>query len=110
MLITGERGTPRDSLLAEAGRLESLASDLRLLHRLGDVPPERLSAAPVLEEWQFDVVPSLCACGIVTGHPCLADGPMRTSDAWLIDDRGRWLRSLSRFYVLGQPAKGSGHD
>lgn len=101
----------RSRFLAEAERLEAFASDLRLVAHLGELPPERLSGAPLLENWRFFPVPAICLEGKVTGHPELTDNHViRTSDVWLIAEDEHWARTVSRFYRLGRPAKASSDD
>jgi hypothetical protein len=111
MLLFSDGGPSRGLLLGEADRLESLAFDLRLLERLGSVPPDRLFAAPTLENWSLATVAAVCLEGRVSGHPKLGDDRLiRTSDLWLVNEDDRWARTLSRFYRLGKPAGASGHD
>jgi hypothetical protein len=42
--------------------------------------------------------------GEVSDHPLLGDRPAITSPLWAADPDGRWIRTTSRFYRLGEPA------
>ena len=43
--------------------------------------------------------------GHVSGHPQLGDTMAATSPLWFADPNGTWVRTLSRFYRLGTPAR-----
>jgi hypothetical protein len=88
-------------LLHEAERLEKLARDLRRLAE-GDGPSDHdLDAAPVLEHWSMAERSLTCLVGIGSKHPRIPDGPVMTTEPWAIDFERRWVRTLSRWYVLG---------
>ena len=48
--------------------------------------------------------------GMAVGLPKVADGPVYTTEVWIIDPKRRWARTLSRYYVLGAPYVGGDHD
>ncbi|PSH65298.1 DUF6634 family protein [Phyllobacterium sophorae] len=90
-------------------RLESLLRDLRAI-RDGDAPSEAtLLAAPVLSHWTYARRLSPCFTGYMSGHPDIGEGHYGvTSEIWFTDPQYRFVRSLSRFYRLGMPARVSG--
>ncbi|WP_458098445.1 DUF6634 family protein [Roseomonas sp. WA12] len=92
----------------EAARLERLAADLRRLTG-GIMPtPEELEASPALHAWQLTTRPVPCLSGIGLGHPRLRQGPIVTTDVWVIDAGAGWARTLSRYYRLEAPALSQG--
>jgi hypothetical protein len=96
-------------LMHEANRLGRLAKDLEAIAN-GMAPcPQALEAAPAMDHWQFGQRPMATVIGTLIGHPRLPDGPCQTTEVWAIDQQRRWLRTLSRFYVLGVHRKGDGH-
>jgi hypothetical protein len=97
-------GRARLALLAEADRLETLAGDMRVIAN-GDGPTSTdLADAPLLDRWSILERPVLSLVGIGAGHPRLPDGPIYTSDVWVLSEEQRWARTLSRFYRLGAQA------
>lgn len=90
--------------------LQRIALLIRLtedLHGIvdGSLPTKAmLAAAPELRGYQFAPHSVPCVMGNCVGHPILADGPITTSQIFLIDPRKRWVRTLSRFYRLADPA------
>ncbi len=71
--------------------------------------PDTLEEAPRLENWRFlEVAPRAAVLvGTVIGHPRLGTRP-NVSTSYLIGldaSRLTWARTLSRFYVLGEPAE-----
>jgi hypothetical protein len=105
------RGCPRSYLLLlhEADRLGRLAQDLEAIAKGMAPRPEVLEAAPILDNWQFGQRSMITSVGALIGHPRLPDGLCQTSEIWAIDQERRWMRTLSRFYVLGAERKGDGH-
>jgi len=68
--------------------------------------PDTLATAPLLDPWQVVVssrAPVAILLGSVTDHPRLPDGPVETSVLLALDPQGRWARTLSRWYRLGEP-------
>ncbi len=69
---------------------------------------DTLAMAPRLHDWRFiQVAPrATVLVGTVVGHPRLGDRPwVQTSYLIGIDATHlKWARTLSRFYVLGEPA------
>jgi hypothetical protein len=92
-----ERDLPA-KLRALAGDLEGLSS--------GAAPADAiLASAPLLVDWRGLVTPmGLRLAGFVAGHPLLGNCPVLTSQIWVADAGGRWIRTLSRYYRLGVPA------
>lgn len=74
--------------------------------------PKTLEHAPRLHDWTFyEFAPyRVVLHGTVVGHPRLGDRPMiQTSFLIGIDATHlKWARTLSRFYVLGEPEKQHG--
>ena len=94
------------------GLEETYAAAARDLERIkaGEAPTEAdLAAAPSLHGWwpvtvQSNGKPAIILAGIVTGHPRLHNGPATTSLVVALDPRGRWARTFSRWYRLGERA------
>jgi len=99
----------RMNLLFEAKRLERLARDMRVIAS-GSAPTSAdLEAAPIIDGWQYGRRTLTSLVGTLIGHPVLPDGPVHTTDVWVIDSKRRWARTLSRYYVMGAPAAGGDH-
>lgn len=86
-----------------AARYETLAADLRRLAADTAPTPAELTAAPLLEGWRWHQQPVGFLVGMVQGHPRLPDGPVSTSPVIVHSPAHSWVRTVSRFYVLGQP-------
>ena len=100
----------RLNLLFEADRLERLARDMRSIAD-GSAPTERdLEAAPIVDGWRYGIRVMTSLEGTAIGHPRVPDGPLFTTEVWIIDPARRWARTLSRYYVLGTPSAGADHD
>lgn len=87
-----------------AARHAALAADLRRLADGAAPSPAELGAAPLLEDWRWRPRTGLTLLGTVQGHPLLADGPVSTSEVVVHAPEQSWVRTLSRWYVLGCPA------
>jgi len=99
----------RLNLLFEARRLERLARDMRVI-AAGLAPTEEdLASAPIVDGWRFGIRVMTSLEGTSIGHPRVPDGPLYTTEAWVIDPARRWARTLSRYYVLGAPRAGGDH-
>lgn len=86
-------------------RLQSLAKDCLLLENDVLFVSARLRKAPLLDRYLPVVTPlGLHLVGHVTNHPLLGSCKIATSQVWIADPEGSWVRTLSRFYRLGQPA------
>ncbi|NNM73854.1 DUF6634 family protein [Enterovirga aerilata] len=67
--------------------------------------PADLADAPVLRNWSPDTKPLRIVTGEVTGHPDFPLGRrIWTSDLYAADPAGGWVRTMSRWYRLGEPA------
>ena len=104
-LLDGHRRLTMCRAIADqAGRMRRLADDLQRIAD-EDAPTDAdLRDAPMLGDWAFARRTAICLTGLGVGHPHLPDGPIWTSDLWVVDPAGRWARTSSRFYVL------SGHS
>lgn len=86
--------------------LEALIADVRHI-ALGNAPTdEDLESAPLLHPWMLSTRHQVCLLGYVTGHPVLNGPFIKTSQLWSCDPDARWARTLSRFYRLGDQARG----
>lgn len=80
-----------------------LAADLAGL-AAGTAPdPAVLADAPVLTDWRYSSFYGDLLIGRVSEHPHLADGTIHTSEIIAIDPGRGFARTLSRWYVLGEP-------
>jgi hypothetical protein len=85
-------------------KLRKLANDLEAIRHF---PPSTaaLHDAPSIDQWLAMLTPTgVCLIGDVSGHPQLGDRPATTSPLWAADPDGKWVRTTSRFYRLGEPA------
>ncbi len=85
---------------------ETLAAALKDVARIrtGFVPgPAELADAPILSHWAVETLlgGGLYLIGEVSGHPRIADGWCTTSAILAIDVRAGWVRTISRYYLLG---------
>ena len=88
-------------------RCDRLLSDLKAI-REGAGPTEaELAAAPLIDQFSKVYEPVPCLTGFIHGHPGLPDGPGRTSDLWVVAPEQGWVRTISRYYRLGQPMEES---
>jgi hypothetical protein len=94
-----------------AAKLRILADDLERM-AAGTSPTEAdLANAPVVFAWRTALSPvGLRLFGRVTGHPKLGDSNAMTSQLWAACGDGTWVRTLSRFYRLGEPYRDDGPD
>jgi hypothetical protein len=92
------------------GQLRRLAVDLDKLRSI-KLRPFALRDAPLLENWAAVLAPvGVCLIGLASGHPMLGDRPIVTSPLYAADPEGRWVRSTSRFYLLGKSADATMRD
>jgi hypothetical protein len=83
-------------------KLDLLSRDLNGI-RSGVMPSsETLGEMPLLDEWDIRFIQCPILVGKVSGHPKISDGPVLTTDLWLIHDGLKWARTYSRFYRLGE--------
>lgn len=100
----------RTDLPAEIGLLRQLADDLGAIVRNGQPECAQLTQAPVLRHYQLSTRSVAVLTGYCTERPTRRDGPIMTSEIYLVDRRQRWVRTLSRFYRLAEPAPDRSHD
>lgn len=75
------------------------------------LPALALRDAPTIEGWAAILAPvGVCLVGQAVGHPRLGDRPVITSPLYAADPDGRWVRTTSRFYRLGEPADAAARD
>jgi hypothetical protein len=96
-----------DSLEAELpSKLHRLADDIESLRQSDQPNAGDLRSAPHLDQWAAVMTPlGPRLTGIVSGHPLLGNGRVMTSALWVADPEARWVRTLSRYYHLGEPAE-----
>lgn len=78
----------------------------------GEMPSGiEMATAPRLSDWKavvrecpYSRAPEMRLKGHVTRHPELGDGPITTSPILWIDTHRRIARTMSRLYLLDQPA------
>ncbi len=86
-------------------RLQALAKDCLILEHDITFVAARLRTAPMLDGYVPVLSPlGLHLVGQVTQHPLLGSRRIITSQVWIADPDGHWVRTLSRFYRLGRPA------
>ena len=117
--MTSPNGKPHDlvhaDLIAEIAWLEKLTVDLRRMADDQAPVSSDFEGAPRIDRWRIMYRPVPYLVGIVSGHPVLRNGPITTSDVWVMDTKFGWARTMSRFYVLGDQAapppgeEGCGH-
>lgn len=87
-------------------QLRALADDASRLQHSRSPSPALLKQAPLIEDFVIAQTPhGLQLIGHVSGHPLLGDRAVATSPLWFADPEGIWVRTLSRFYRLGTPAR-----
>lgn len=93
------------TILVNPRKLHLLAGDLERITRGWGPSTADLTGAPSLTNWRlsWERVPVLC--GMVSGHPELADGLVATSQLFAGDfENGTWCRTMSRWYRLDAKA------
>jgi hypothetical protein len=102
---------PRNQERSLPERLRRLADDIGAI-RDGAAPlPDQIDRAPLLTNWGIVVTPlGVRLVGIVSGHPRHGNCTVMTSQIWVADSAGAWVRTLSRFYKLGEPAVETAED
>lgn len=85
-------------------RLQAYRSITRDLERVikGEGPTDvDLLNSPYLDVWGFVASRDVCLYGLVSDHPMVGPGPVTTSTLCILDPRGKWARTVSRWYRLG---------
>jgi hypothetical protein len=91
-------------------KLRRLATDIESLS-YRPLSALALRDAPTIEGWAAILAPvGVCLVGQAIGHPRLGDRPVITSPLYAADPHGRWVRTTSRFYRLGEPADAAARD
>ncbi|MGY2051811.1 hypothetical protein [Methylobacterium sp. JK268] len=86
-------------------RLHELADELQGIRDGVKPAGEDLTSAPRLEDWSEATRLVRVVTGRVYGHPNIRDGQrILTSDLYA-SDGATWARTLSRYYLLGKPAR-----
>ena len=93
-----------DDPLALVARLRSLAEALEGLTLFRPSSSDRRSA-PLLRDWEVWGRMTPCLKGRVYGHPALGECTVATSELFAMDSDGRWARTASRYYRLGEPRR-----
>jgi hypothetical protein len=85
-------------------RLSALVADMEEI-RKGSSVEDLAGDAPYLDRWALGKRPAASLIGYASGHPVLPGTGrlIATSDLCLISEDGRWARTLSRWYRLGDP-------
>ncbi|WFU04595.1 hypothetical protein QA648_27870 (plasmid) [Rhizobium sp. CB3171] len=86
-------------------RIQSLAFDLQTVwNKNGEFTPKEFSA---LSYPAIDVRTIPCLDGRMSGHPNIRDGHLgRTSEIFYVSEKRRFVRTLSRWYMLDTPLSG----
>jgi hypothetical protein len=103
MPITIHRGRILGDVAFQIARLEKLASDL---DRLGSgIMPSaaELADAPLIDQYMPVTQPVPCLAGVCSDHPRLHGPLIMTTDIWVAAFEDGWVRTLGRYYRLGQP-------
>lgn len=97
------RAPSRTAYERQAARLETLAADLRRIGEGLGPTADDLANAPLLQHWREVPIALTRLIGRCSGHPLLPDGPVSTTEVWAMNTSEQWVRTLSRFYRLGEP-------
>lgn len=82
--------------------IEQLAADLATILTDGGPSFRHLEDAPLINNWSLSTRPESCLLGSVSGHPLIGQNrPAITSGIYAIDRDAGWVRTWSRFYLLG---------
>jgi hypothetical protein len=94
----------RPIFLVREDLIASIAADaVRLLTPDGQLE-RTLAEAPIIDNWAVGMPTAFGLTGDVTGYPRVANGRIQTSAAYFIAADFSWVRTMSRFYRLGEPA------
>lgn len=90
-----------DQARLQLRQLQDLVRDLEMIVSGGGPTKELLETAPFLDLWQLENRIEKGLAGYAAGHPILGDQYVHTSQVWALSQRGRWARTLTRWYRLG---------
>lgn len=94
----------RDVALKRIAVLQRLVDDLTDI-AAGTRPTELdLADAVVIRTPRLSAIPLPCLIGYADNHPRLGSKIITTSQLFAIDPKGKWARTLSRFYRI-EPAE-----
>lgn len=106
MITVHKTGTTFPALAAQIQELKKLVQDLENI-RNGQFPGKRtLVNAPTIDNWSVRYRNVPCLTGEISGHPefgFVEHGI--TSNLWILAPHLNFARTMTRFYVLGRPAK-----
>lgn len=83
-------------------KLDLLSRDLADIRSGSGPTSESMAEMPLLDQWDIRFIECPILVGQVSGHPKVIDGPIMTTDLWLIHSHLKWARTYSRFYRLGE--------
>ena len=83
-------------------KLASLVADLELISSGEGPSSDELVEAPMLVDWEQIELPVIALAGYAIGHPKLGSGHITTTQIFAIAPDRTWVRTLSRYYRLGQ--------
>ena len=90
-----------DQARIQLRQLQELVRALEMIVDGGGPTERHLENAPFLDLWQLENRHEKGLAGYVAGHPILGDQYVHTSQVWALSKRGRWARTFSRWYRLG---------
>lgn len=90
----------RDIALKQIAVLQRLVDDLTDI-AAGTRPTDLdLANAVVIRSPRLSAIPLPCFIGYVENHPRLGSKIVTTSQLFAVDPKGKWVRTLSRFYRI----------
>jgi len=93
----------RPIFLVREDIIASIAADAVRLATPDAQIEQALANAPTINNWAIGMPTAFGLTGDVTGHPRVADGRIQTSAAYFIARDFSWVRTMNRFFRLGEP-------